>query len=213
MITYFFIGALIGALTGVPIGPVNVAVIESAYRHHLRRAIAVGAGGACADCLYAFLGVVGVGPILRAHPGVPPILYAISGVVLILYGALTLRTQPAVLADVDAPREPPSAGSMWTGFVVGVALILMNPAAIITWVVIVGSFLAEATRAEGVTAAFGIGAGSFLWFAFVAYLSDRGKRVLGAKMVWVTRTVGILLIAYGAFSLGRAGHYVVTHLL
>ena len=39
VISYFVIGAVIGALTGVPIGPVNVAVIESAYRHRLKRAI------------------------------------------------------------------------------------------------------------------------------------------------------------------------------
>ena len=42
MLTYFLIGVAIGALTGVPIGPVNVAVIDGAYRHTLRRGMAVG---------------------------------------------------------------------------------------------------------------------------------------------------------------------------
>jgi len=62
---FVLIGIAAGALTGVPIGPVNVAVIDAAYRHTLRRAIMVGAGGACADGLYSALGLLGVTPVLR----------------------------------------------------------------------------------------------------------------------------------------------------
>ena len=62
MLTFILIGVAAGALTGVPIGPVNVAVIDAAYRHTLRRAIAVGLGGACADGLYSALGILGVTP-------------------------------------------------------------------------------------------------------------------------------------------------------
>lgn len=207
MITYFFIGAAIGALTGIPIGPVNVAVIESAYRHHLRRALAVGLGGAIADSGYALLGVVGVGPFLRSHPNIPPILFAISGLLLIVYGALTVRSQPASLTEVQS--KIPDQTAMWTGFIVGVALILMNPAAIVTWVIIVGSYLSDTTTMEGIMASLGIGVGSLAWFSLVAYLADRGKRVLGDKMIWVTRVVGVLLIGYGIYSLGRAGWYVL----
>ena len=54
----------------MPIGPVNVAVIDAAYRHTFRRAIAVGLGGACADCLYSGLGACGVTPFLHDYPSV-----------------------------------------------------------------------------------------------------------------------------------------------
>src|SRR5688500_11301399 len=110
---FFLIGIAAGALTGVPIGPVNVAVIDAAYRHTFRRAIAVGCGGALADGLYAALGVLGVTPILNEYPSIPPILYAVSGVVLLIYGFFTARSQPvAPAADggsqpkiVDSARE------------------------------------------------------------------------------------------------------------
>src|SRR4029079_6402894 len=97
-------GVAAGALTGVPIGPVNVAVIDAAYRHTLRRAIAVGMGGAWADGLYSALGVLGVTPVLRTYPTVPPILYAVSGVVLLVYCFLTARSSPATPAQNDAPK-------------------------------------------------------------------------------------------------------------
>src|SRR5439155_26365814 len=99
VVMFFVIGVFAGAITGVPIGPVNVAVIDAAYRHTLRRAIAVGLGGASADCLYAALGVLGVTPVLRTYPTVLTVLYAVSGVVLLIYGFLTARSQPVTPAS------------------------------------------------------------------------------------------------------------------
>src|SRR5215475_9658135 len=101
---FFAIGVAIGALTGVPIGPVNVAVIDSAYRHTLRRAIAVGLGGALGDFVYSTLGIVGVGPYLLAYPVLPRVLYGVSGVVLIAYGAITVRTRPVTPLAAHAPK-------------------------------------------------------------------------------------------------------------
>jgi threonine/homoserine/homoserine lactone efflux protein len=203
LLTYFLIGAALGALTGVPIGPLNVAIIDAAYRHHLRRAIAVGLGGAVADLAYASLGILGLGQLLTAHAAVPPILYSVSGVVLIVYGVLTVRAQPV---DPGVAGQDDVAGKsyFWGGFGMGIALILLNPATLITWVVIVGSAMADTTRSEGLAAALGIGAGSAFWFIVVAHLADHGKKVLGKKTVWITRVVGLALIGYGVFSIGRA---------
>src|SRR4051812_32401801 len=104
---FLLIGAAAGAITGVPIGPVNVAVIDASYRHTLRRALAVGMGGALADCLYSALGVLGVTPVLVTYPSVRPLLLLASGIVLAGYGFLTARSQPVAPAApaVDEARE------------------------------------------------------------------------------------------------------------
>lgn len=210
MLTYFLIGAAIGALTGVPIGPVNVAVIDAAYRHCLRRAIAVGLGGAVGDGIYAFAGILGVGPLLERYPNIPPILYGVSGLLLLVYGMWTVRARPVkAVPDTEPTREQAAAQQhVLTGFIIGVALILLNPAAIVTWVVIVGSFMSGVTQMQGLMAVAGIAAGSLIWFTLVAYLADHGKKVLGERAVWITRIVGFLLIGYGLYSLGRAGYFI-----
>ena len=210
MLTYFLLGCAIGALTGVPIGPVNVAVIDTAYRHHLKRAIAVALGGAVADALYAYLGIVWFGPWVKEHPNVPPILYALSGVVLIAYGLMTARAKPADPTSTTGDGNG-SQSYFWSGFGLGLALILLNPATLLTWVVIVGSALSSIDQTQGTSAAIGIGVGSFVWFGFVGFLADKGKRFLGDKTVWIMRVVGLLLAGYGVYSLGRAVHYVLTH--
>src|SRR5260370_11642221 len=104
---FLVIGVLAGALTGGPIGPVHVAVIDAAYRHTLRHAIAVGLGGACGDLLYSALGVLGVTPALKLSPTALTVIYAVSGIVLLVYGFLTARSQPVTPAPPGTGEVPP----------------------------------------------------------------------------------------------------------
>ncbi len=209
---FFAIGVAAGALTGVPIGPVNVAVIDSAYRHTMRRAISVGFGGAMADGLYAGLGVLGVTPILRTYPSVPPILYAVSGLLLLVYGFYTARSRPVAPAshDPSASESTVMRREMWTGFRVGLLLIILNPAAMVTWVVIMGSIIPDATTTEGLACAIGVSIGSFAWFSLVAYLTQKGRQVLGEKAAWIPRVVGFALMIYALYLLSRALRYVLA---
>ena len=210
MLTYFLIGVAIGALTGVPIGPVNVAVIDGAYRHTLRRGMAVGLGGAVGDFCFALIGVLGVGPHVIAQPGVKPVLYLVSGLVLVVYGILTVRSQPPP-PPTAPPHQSPPGKEVWSGFTVGLGLIVLNPAAIVTWVVVVGSHVGEDVETwEGIAAAVGVFLGSFGWFSFVAYVADKGKRMMGDKAVWIARVVGVALIGYGVFSLFRGLKLLVS---
>jgi len=213
VLMFFVIGVLAGALTGVPIGPVNVAVIDAAYRHTMRRAIALGLGGACGDGLYSGLGVLGVTPVLRTYPSVPPILYTVSGVVLLVYGFITARSQPVAPALSTATDTPPVGSARresWSGFTTGLALILLNPAAIVTWVVIIGSIIPEATHIEGLACTAGVLVGSIGWFALVAYLTHKGKSVLGDKASWIPRVVGVGLMGYAVYLLGKAIKYLIV---
>lgn len=205
---FLLIGIAAGALTGVPIGPANVAVIDAAYRHTLRRAISVGLGSAVGDCIYAAAGVLGVTPVVQSYPNVLTILYAISGVVLLIYGFLTARSQPvkpAVPASEDAASESTvQRKEVWSGFSVGLALILLNPAAIVTWVIITTSMPAHDGVLQGLAAAVGVFGGSWGWFSLVAYLTHRGKNVLGDKAAWIPRIIGIALMVYAVYLLGKA---------
>jgi threonine/homoserine/homoserine lactone efflux protein len=210
---FILIGVLMGAATGVPIGPVNVAVIDAAYRHTLRRAIAVGLGGACADGLYAALGILGVTPVLRSYAIVSPILYAVSGIVLLVYGFLTARSQPVTPPPHDAAAPDAPENELVLGFKTGLLLILLNPAAIVTWVVIteqIADHLGSPSAPTGLLCAVGVMVGSFGWFSLVAHLTQRGKNVLGDKAAWIPRVIGVALMVYAVYLIARAVKYVVT---
>jgi threonine/homoserine/homoserine lactone efflux protein len=210
---FILTGVAAGALTGVPIGPVNVAVIDAAYRHTLRRAMAVGAGGACADFIYSALGILGVTPVLRSYAVISPILYAVSGIVLLVYGFLTARSQPVAPAHHEAPPPAPPDNELALGFKTGLLLILLNPAAIVTWVVIteqMADHMGTPTMLTGILCAVGVMGGSFAWFSLVAHLTQRGKNVLGDKAAWIPRVIGIALMVYAVYLIARAVKYVAT---
>jgi len=204
VLTFFLIGLSIGIGTGIPIGPTNLAVIDSAYRHTMRRAIGCAIGAAAGDMMYAGVGINAIGPLVIAHPAVPPLLFCMSGVILVVYGLLTVRAEPVNPVSEHAPKVVEARQEMWSGVTIGLALILLNPAAIVTWVVVVGPHLASADGLEGPAATLGVLVGSFSWFSFVAYLTTHGKRLMGGKAIWITRAVGGGVVLYGLFSVGRA---------
>ena len=217
VLMFLVFGVMAGALTGVPIGPVNVAVIDASYRHTMRRAMGVGLGGAIADAFYAGLGIIGVTPVLGEYDSVKSVLYAVSGVVLLVYGFLTARSQPVTPAVAeDAPASASQLDmrakrELAQGIKVGVALIVLNPAAMVTWVLIVGSLLPSiANNWEGLAFAIGVFAGSWGWFSLVAYLTHKGKHVLGDKAAWIPRLVGVALMGYAIYLLFKAVRFVVA---
>jgi threonine/homoserine/homoserine lactone efflux protein len=210
---FILTGVAAGALTGVPIGPVNVAVIDAAYRHTLRRAIAVGLGGACADFLYSALGILGVTPVLRSYAIISPILYAVSGIVLMVYGFLTARSQPVAPAHHEAQMPGAPVNEMVLGFKTGLLLILLNPAAVVPWVVIteqIADHLGSPSAPTGLLCAVGVMVGSFAWFCLVAHLTQRGKNVLGDKAAWIPRVIGVALMVYAVYLIARAVKFAVT---
>jgi threonine/homoserine/homoserine lactone efflux protein len=189
-------------------------VIDAAYRHTMRRAIAVALGAACADGLYSALGVVLLAPLLNAHPTLRPIFYAVSGVVLLVYGFLTARSEAAPPTTPEGPHAPEAPNEMMVGVITGLALIVLNPAAIVTWVVIMGSTLPEwfpdMTTADGIFCALGVLVGSFGWFALVAHLTQKGKHVLGDKAAWIPRVIGVALMVYAAYLLYKAVRFLIV---
>jgi arginine exporter protein ArgO len=148
---------------------------------------------------------------------VKSVLYAVSGLVLLVYGFLTARSQPVTPAVPEDPQQTPSQVEMHAkrelaqGIKVGVALIVLNPAAMVTWVLIVGSLMPTIENNwEGLVFAIGVLAGSFGWFALVAYLTHKGKHVLGEKAAWIPRLVGVALMGYALYLLFKAVKFVVA---
>lgn len=201
MLVYLVLGVALGAGSSVLPGPCGLAVINAATRQTLARAVAIGVGAALGDATYASLGLLGVGPHLERYPLVPAALQAVSGMVLIGYGLHhLLRRAGATPRPVIARDRSSVSGGVLTGLVT----LLCNPGALVTWVVVVGSALRNATPAQAWCAIIGIGSGSFLWFTLMATLTYRGSAAHGALVARVTAVVSSLLVAGGVLSLVRA---------
>lgn len=155
----FFAAALgvgLGVVTGMPIGVVNVAIVDAAIRGEKRFATGIGIGGALADAVHAALAFIGIGTLVAAHPAWSRAL-AIGAAILIL-GYAVFGARRIVAAK-------PRAGS---GILTGLALTLPNPAPLAAWAAVAASVWPSITLLPAIALAAGVGLGSALWFTLLA---------------------------------------------
>jgi len=194
------IGVVLGAATGIPLGVVNVAIVEAAARDGRRHATGIGLGGALADGIHAGLAFAGISELLVRHRELERGLALASAAVVLAYAVVVWRRR--VPASHGA-RARATEGRALRGVGVGLALTLPNPMALLAWVVAAGAVMPRASLAAALCGAVGVAVGSGLWFAALARLASRGA-LDGAAARWVPRAVAALLAGFAAFTVVRA---------
>ncbi len=189
-------GLALGALTSLPVGVANVAVVEAGLRAGRRRALWVAAGGATADTAHASLAFVGIGSAAARYHAATGIFFLVSGAIVAGYGILAVRVGGGPGAAAAPARSNPRA------YGTGLALTLFNPAALLAWVAVAGA-LPPAGAVSAVATGVGVGLGAFAVFSALALLAARGRDLLGRGRARVTRLAGMGLILLGAVSAVR----------
>jgi threonine/homoserine/homoserine lactone efflux protein len=189
------LGLGLGVVTGMPLGVVNVAIVDAAAAGRRRFAIGVGLGGAAADTVHVALAFAGVGRVVTSRPELVRWL-AIAAAVLIAGHAITAwRARP--------PRRPlTDASSAARGLATGALLTLPNPGALAAWVAVAASLLPDATPAEAAALAAGVGAGSAVWFAALAHLVSRVPPEHRALRI-IPRAALVALVGIAAYGVAR----------
>ncbi len=200
MLGPLFVGLSLGAGSSVVPGPCGIAVVSAATRHGRARALATALGAGLGDAIYAGLGILGVGRALSSQPGIVPVLHATSGVLLIAYAVRMLCARPAA----PQPARPSARGGAWRGLPVGLGLLLANPAALVTWVFLVGASYGGAPVTTQLAVITGIACGTTAWFGGLGLVVKRGTDARRDALRSLTRVICVLLIVYGGTLIARA---------
>ncbi|HEU0028980.1 MAG TPA: LysE family transporter [Kofleriaceae bacterium] len=190
------LGLGLGMVTGMPLGVVNVAIVDAATTGRRRFALGIGIGGAIADTLHAALAFVGLGRIVTQQPELVEILALAAAALILAYAILAWRTRPKSRASVDA-------SSLVRGMTTGFVLTLPNPGALAAWVAVAASLWPDAQIAVASTIAVGVGIGSALWFVLLARLAARIPRDHKANAI-IPRVALVILVAIAVFGVVRA---------
>jgi threonine/homoserine/homoserine lactone efflux protein len=152
----------------MPLGVVNVAIIDATVAGHRRFAIGIGIGGAFADAIHAALAFVGVGQLVTRRPDLLRVLAITAAILIVAYAVVAWRRGKVAAKHVDAT----SPRAVLTGFL----LTLPNPGALSAWVAVAASVLPAASPAEAITLAAFVGIGSAAWFSLLAVLVSKIPR-------------------------------------
>jgi threonine/homoserine/homoserine lactone efflux protein len=184
------LGVGLGVVTGMPLGVVNVAIVDAAAAGRRRFALGVGCGGASADVVHATLAFVGVGRLVMSRPELVRGLAIAAAVLIVGYAVVAWRRRP--------PGRPSSDdSSLARGFAAGFTLTLPNPGALVAWVAVASSLWPQASVVEAIALGIGVGLGSAVWFALLATYVSR-VRPDHPALRYIPKVALIALVAIAA---------------
>jgi threonine/homoserine/homoserine lactone efflux protein len=156
------IGLALGVVTGLPVGIVNVAIVEAAHAGRAGFARRLGAGGALADAIHAGVAFVGVGRVIEERPEWKIAMAIATGAVIAMYATHVVRRR-------RRKQPPPERGGVLVGFL----LTLPNPGALAAWIAVAAVVWPSISPAGALVLAAGVGAGSAVWFTALSWIASR----------------------------------------
>ncbi len=201
MITALLTGLVIGFLMCIPIGPINVWVVNTQIKKGPKSALAIAAGGSLMDFTYFFVILSGLS-LFTFSDGLTQGLKIIGILIILIMGIKELFFPTAeISAQVD---DQAKTKTLVTSFFVGVLLYTSNPGLIVTMTGL-GAFIKslqifEFNRINIFTVAFGLSLGSFFWFVFLSAIVKRYQEAIRTKyMARLAKISGILMLGLGIY--------------
>jgi threonine/homoserine/homoserine lactone efflux protein len=202
----FVIGLLSGVLSAVPVGPINVTILNEGGRRGFRWAFMIGLGATVMEFLYCSAGFAGFSRLFASH-WVEAALQTVSVLLLLFLGIKYLRLHD-VPHEGRAERVIEEKLHPHTAFMTGFLRALANPGVLLFWIVASSLFLAhgwiEDSWAGKAACVAGVTAGLFLWFTALSYAATHAHRRLSATgLIRLSQISGALLLLVAAGLLVR----------
>jgi|SRR5215207_2033342 len=199
------LGSGLGFLVALQLGPMSLFLIRSTLRRGWAVGLAIGAGIALVDGLYAAAGAAGAAPLLTIGP-LRLILGLLGAVVLVALGVRTLYSAFRVRQGLELPSEV--AGPR-RAFLTSLAGTASNPSTIASWAAVfaAASVAGAAGSSSGAMALVGgVALGSLAWVTLLASVVAVVRRAAGERALRTADAIagaGLLgfggVLAYGSF--------------
>jgi len=198
-------GFFFAFLLAIPVGPVNLTIINEGARRGFKWALLITLGATTMEILYCFVAFTGLASFLLGGEYIRAVMEVFSFVFMLALGIKFLTAKSVSLqlsattdrleARLEQKLHPHSA--YMTGFV----RVLANPGVMVGWFVLAANFISRnwvTPELSGRMACVGgVGLGTILWFLVLAYSSSRGLRKFSEKtLVKIEHWSGVALIIF-----------------
>lgn len=201
-------GFLFGFFLSVPVGPVNLTIMNEGARRGLIWAVLIGFGATAMETIYCALAFTGFANFFEGRM-VKAALELFSFVFMLYLGIrfLTVKSIPSVApveAQIQKKFTPHSA------FATGFVRVMGNPGVFLFWIVLAAMFRArdwvEPTLAGTCSCVGGVMVGTSVWFCGLSYGVSRGHGKFNERtLLRMEQISGICLLL---LALGQGAHIV-----
>ena len=183
IITAAVIGLASGFIFSIPVGPINLAIINEGAKRGFKWGVLIGFGAIAMDIIYCAVAFAGFSGMFTTH-----LLHAtielLSFLALIYLGLkyLSATHLPATSKSLELVEHKLHPH---TAFMIGFVRVLGNPAVLLFWITLSASFMshrliADTWASKGVCVV-GLALGAFAWFVLLSYLVSLGHGRFSAR--------------------------------
>jgi threonine/homoserine/homoserine lactone efflux protein len=197
-------GLICGFVVSIPVGPVNLTVINQALRRGFRSAFLVGLGAICAEVIYASLMLAGHSSLVLSRPSVAYGMRVVAVAVIAAVGIRNLLLKPekieagaATVERVDARWHHPRS------FLLGFILTISNLVLVLMWATLAAALFThdwvQPDLPGRALCATGVFFGGVVWFLLLAFFVSRAhRRVKNETLISLVRGCGVLFLGFAA---------------
>lgn len=195
--TALLVGFGAGFMVSMQLGPLSLFLIRSTLRGTLAVGLAIGAGIAVIDALYAAAGAAGAAPVLSIE-SVRMMLGFVGALVLVALGARTIwsafrvRLGGETDSEIATPRR---------AFMTSLAATASNPLTIASWAAVFAAASTAGivdTTPHAVQFVLGVGLGSMAWVTLLALVVASARSHVGPRFLkTLDAAAGTAIVGFG----------------
>ncbi|MGZ3787322.1 MAG: LysE family translocator [Bacteriovorax sp.] len=201
MILALLIGLIVGFLICIPVGPINVQVVNTLIKHNFRSAYSIALGGSLMDFVYFMIIFSGLS-LFHFSPRTVMILKILGVVFLFVFGLkeLLFKKQDFKM-DRENTRKSPAAASY---FLLGILIYSSNPTLIATMsgvgAVIKSWNLFHYTFVNYFALSLGLALGSASWFFLLLKIVSKYQNKIPERFfINFSRACGVLIVLFSLY--------------
>lgn len=201
MILAMIVGIITGFLICIPVGPINLWVVNTLIRHDFKSAFAIAIGGSVMDFTYFMIILSGLS-LFHFSPQTRLVLKILGVVFLIIFGVKELiAKKPDFKLDKEIDKKEPTVVGF---FLLGVAIYSSNPTLVATMsglaAVIKSWNLFENNFNNYFSLSLGLAIGTASWFYLLLKIVKRYQnRIPERFFINFGRTCGALIVLFGLY--------------
>jgi threonine/homoserine/homoserine lactone efflux protein len=209
-IIFFYIASFfISFFLCIPIGPVNIEVLQNAIKRHYPQAISIAVGAALGDGIWAACAFFGISPFL-SNRYMEAAFFVFTSIITAVLGILALKdarfiekTEAHIIEKAKIRRK------RWA-MLKGLTMVMVNPLGIVSWMVSL-SFLRKVHIYIPLSLNYEILfflvviAGAATYFITLITITTKMKKVFSPERTHkIIRILGYLLILFSLYFLFNA---------
>ncbi len=214
-------GFVSGFLLSMPVGPVNLTIINGGAQRGFKYAMLIGLGAATMDVIYCAIAFTGFSSFF-GNRMVKASMEVFTFVFMLFLGMKFLSAKTVIAPTqlgaatsriekrIDEKLHPHSA------FMTGLVRVMGNLGVLLFWIVLALYFLShdwvDDTLAGKSACIAGVALGANLWFFAASYLSSRGQgRLSEQTLLRMEHFSGICLLVLGFYHGGHIAWQLARH--